>query len=389
MKNNIQVNPQVLKWARKTAHLSIDDVPKSLISPAKLERIEKGDELPTFNQLQKLARKYDRPLYLLLETEIPEDNYQTIPFFRKENKTDYNSPLALFLRDIQKKQDWARNYLIGEGYPELDFIGSISIKNKKKEVAVKIKERLNFPSSENFSYSQRIDFFKTLKESLEANNIFVSITGSDKSNRAIDLEQAQGFAISDCFAPFVFVNTKNTTNAKIFTLVHEVVHLFLNETGISEDVIRFRKSQCHEDEIENFCNEVAAEILMPEKQFLDFFKSLKGSLEIKIEELSKIFLVSQLSACVRLWRLKEIDSENFNSTFISLKEKVDIYLTEDKKRKEDKSGGNYYASMRSKNGVLLSSLVFYAYKEGKILATDISNILKIKTNNFDNYFSLL
>ena len=128
---------------------------------------------------------------------------------------------------------------------------------------------------------------------------------------------------------------------------------------------------------------------MPEKQFLDFFKSLKGSLEIKIEELSKIFLVSQLSACVRLWRLKEIDSENFNSTFISLKEKVDIYLTEDKKRKEDKSGGNYYASMRSKNGVLLSSLVFYAYKEGKILATDISNILKIKTNNFDNYFSLL
>ena len=336
MKNNIQVNPQVLKWARKTAHLSIDDVPKSLISPAKLERIEKGDELPTFNQLQKLARKYDRPLYLLLETEIPEDNYQTIPFFRKENKTDYNSPLALFLRDIQKKQDWARNYLIGEGYPELDFIGSISIKNKKKEVAVKIKERLNFPSSENFSYSQRIDFFKTLKESLEANNIFVSITGSDKSNRAIDLEQAQGFAISDCFAPFVFVNTKNTTNAKIFTLVHEVVHLFLNETGISEDVIRFRKSQCHEDEIENFCNEVAAEILMPEKQFLVFFKSLKGSLEIKIEELSKIFLVSQLSACVRLWRLKEIDSENFNSTFISLKEKVDIYLTEDKKRKVDK-----------------------------------------------------
>jgi Zn-dependent peptidase ImmA (M78 family) len=383
----IKINPNLLKWARKTAHLKISDVPKSLISHEKLENIELGKIQPTFVQLQKLARKYDRPLFILMGEKIPKEDYQELPFFRKENKTDYNSPLALFIRDIQKKQEWAKNYLLEDGFPELDFIGSVQLNNNHKLVAQKIINRMSLPSFENFNYTQREDFFKVIKKKLEEKNVFVSITGSDKSNRAIDLNEAQGFAIPDDIAPFVFINTKSTINAKIFTIIHELVHLFLNETGISEDVIKFRKIECYEDKIENFCNKVTAEILMPEKIFLKYYKKTKGDLFQKIEQCSKFFLVSELAVFVRIFQLDLIDLVTFNSTFADIKGRIDFWIKEDiQKKKEAKGGGNYYASMLSKNGFLLSKLAFYAHKEGQFMATDISKLLNIKINNFDNYF---
>lgn len=382
IKNTAPITPRVLIWARETAHLTIDQIPKSTITPEKLRQIESGETLPTLTQLQKLARRYDRSLYTLLEKEIPQEDYRDIPFFRKEHKTDYDSPLALFLRDIQRKQDWARNYLIEEGSPELDFVGSVKIQEKTADVAKRIVARLQLPLSTQYKYSQREDFFRDLKACFEAHNIFVSITGSDTSNRSISLEQAQGFAIADTMAPFVFVNTKNTINAKAFTLLHELVHLFLNETGISEDPLNFRKPKCHEDEIENFCNAVVSEILMPEELFRTFWSKCSGSLQEKIKKTSEEFLTSQLAVCIRLWQLGFISGKEFATVFAQTKKSIEGYM----EKKESKSGGNYYASMRSQNGTLLSRLAFYAYKSGEMMHTEISKLLKVKVSNFNTYF---
>ncbi len=388
MSQKININQKVLKWARKTAHLQLCDIPKSLISQDKLQKIENGKAAPTFVQLQKLAKKYDRPLSVLMGQNIPDEDFIEIPFFRKENKIAYNSSLTLFIRDIQKKQEWVQNYLIDEGFVELDFIGSMDLNHSFKIVASKIVDRLNLPNFEIFNYAKRIEYFKSIKKSLEENNIFVSVTGSHK-NKAIDLEDAQGFALSDNFAPFIFVNTRSTINAKIFTILHEVVHLFLNETGISEEVIKFRKAECREDEIENFCNKVVAEILIPEKTFFNFYKNLSGSLFKKIEKCSKKFLVSELAICIRLFHLELIDFDTFNSTFNEIKTQIAQYLKDKSKKQKEKSGGDYYASMRSKNGLLLSKFAFYAYQEGQILATDISKLLSVKVNNFNKYFEAI
>ena len=236
--------------------------------------------------------------------EIPDRYYLTIPFFRKDNKTDYDSALTLFIRNIQDKQDWARNYLISDGNMALDFIGSVHIDDSIENVANKIKERLEFQSYLNFNSNEK--YLQTLRQTFEDHNIFISITGSNQSNKTISIEQAQGFAVSDSYAPFIFVNTKLTPNAKIFTLVHEVVHLFLNDSGISEDTISYRKPTCDEDRIENFCNDVAGEVLMPKESFLSEFKKSSGTLEERIAALSTTFLVSQLAICVRLWRLRQV-----------------------------------------------------------------------------------
>lgn len=381
----IKINPEILKWARESAHLDISEIPKSTISTDLLIKIEKGTDFPSFTQLQRLAKKYERSLGVLMGDKIPELDYQKIPFFRKENQTDYDSSLVMFIRDIQDKQDWARNYLLSEGNTELDFIGSVSITANVNKIADRIKERLDLPHYRSFS--NRNDYLKALKVELEEHGVFISITGSNQSNKRISLEQAQGLAISDPIAPFVFVNTKNTTNAKIFTLIHEIVHLFLNESGISEDALRYRKPECKEDEIENFCNNVAGEVLMPKKQFLEEFNRRDGSLEKIINDLSNVFFVSELAICMKLWRLNLISFDEYRFHYESIEKKIKDYLLE--KEQKERSGGSYYNNMRSKNGVLFSYLVYSAYKSGEILSLDLSKLLKIKTNNIENYFATL
>lgn len=384
----ININGDVLKWARESAHLELHEVPKSIISTEKLLQIENGQALPNFSQLQKLAKKYERSLGVLMGNVIPENDYLTIPFFRKENKTDYDSALTLYIRDIQDKQDWARNYLIYEGHVILDFIGSVRLNDSIENVARKIKERLEFPSYLSFSHNEK--YLQAIRQIFEDHNIFISITGSNQSNKSISIEQAQGFVISDPYAPFIFVNTKITSNAKIFTLVHEVVHLFLNESGISEDTISYRKPICYEDKIENFCNEVAGELLMPKESFLTEYHKTNGTLEERIALLSKTFLVSQLAICVRLWRLKQISFPEYNVTYSIIKDKIQKYLSDiAKKQKEQKGGGDYYNNMRMKNGLLLSFLAYSAYKSGDILNMDLGNILNIKSNHIEQYFAMV
>ena len=387
MNNYIKVSTKLLIWARETAHLTFDDIPKSLMAPEKLKKIEEGEALLTFTQLKKLSHKYHRPLSTLLDTEIPEDDYAAIPLFRKENRTEYSAPLVSLIRDLQDKQEWARSYLIEEGYTQLDFINSVNTNDDVSKVAQLILKRFNLPSNSDYTYSQREDYLKEIRSSLEQNNVFVSITGSDKSNKAISLSQAQGFALSDPYAPFIFLNTNNTVNAKIFTLLHELVHLLLGETGISDEVIKFRKPECREDKIELFCNRVSAEILMPTTEFIASFEETNLPIEKKITKLSQEFLVSELAICLRLLHLKIIQYKQFDQLFKAIKEKVDAWmLAQKKKKKEASGGGDYYYSMLSRNGKLLSSLAFGAYKTGQVMPTDISQLLNVKTSNFNKYF---
>ena len=383
----IAINPKILIWARETAHLKLEEIPASLISHQKLQDIEAGLEQPTLIQLQKLAKKYHRPLYTFFEEHIPQDdNYQVIPLFRKENKTNYQSSLALFLRDVQDKQDWAKNYLIESGATKLDFIGSMNLEDKPKSVAEKIIQRLKLPASTSYNFSQRKGFLNALKNCLEDHNIFVSITGSYGS-KPITIQQAQGFAVCDSVAPYIFVNTNNSDNAKIFTLLHELVHLFLNETGISDEVVKYRKPECYEDKVELFCNAVAAEILMPEEKFLDFWSEQNSTLENKITKASQKFLVSELAVCVRIWKLGLISDEEFKKTFADIKTKIQEWFDQQKEsKKKNSGGGDYYASMRARNGQLLSKLAFNAYRSGEIMPTEVYGLLKIKMNNFDKYF---
>lgn len=382
------VNPNVLVWARETAHLRVDDIPQSTIKREKLLKIEAGEEFPTLAQLEKLAKKYERSLYTLMEQNIPQDDYRVIPFFRRQEKTTYNSSLALFIRDIQKKQDWARNYLLSEGYDDLDFVGSISLNSDVKNAARDIKAKLELPSFSNFRNND--EYLKGIKDNLERNHIFVSVTGSNNPKMSIDLEDAQGFAIVDKIAPFIFVNTKNTTNAKVFTLIHEVAHLFLNESGISEDPIKFRVPECREDEVENFCNTIASEVLMPEETFrFEFNRAQNLDLNGKVKNLSTHFLVSELAVCVRLWKLNLISYEVYQDIYTRIQAEINVYLKASRKKQKESKGGNYYAMMRSKNGNLLSQIAFYAYKENKVLGTDLYNILKIKLDKLNTYFSTI
>ncbi len=128
---------------------------------------------------------------------------------------------------------------------------------------------------------------------------------------------------------------------------------------------------------------------MPKNDFLEEFSKCNESLEKVITDLSNIFFVSELAICVKLWRLNLISFDEYRFHYESIEKKIKDFLLEKEKEQKERSGGSYYNNMRSKNGVLFSYLAYSAYKSGEILSLDLSKLLKIKTNNIENYFATL
>ena len=288
-KVSIQVNPEVLTWARSRAGLdSVSLARKLQISQEKLEKWEAGEEFPTFKQAQKFAHRTFIPFgYLFLdappEESLPIADFRTLG----SGYRDKMSPeLADTVKIIRQRQEWYREYLIENGAGKCSFVRSVTIEEPVKETVNKIRNLLNIQASPTSGTYE--DFYRTLISRIEDAGVLV-IRGSfvgNNTHRKFNVEEFRGIAISDEFAPVIFINENDSLGARIFTLLHEFAHILLGESGIS-DIRRenHRKS-------EKFCNAVAAEFLCPEISFRQFWKE-DESFEQNLALLAKTFRVSQ------------------------------------------------------------------------------------------------
>lgn len=379
------ITPRLLTWARETAKIPVQEMAFKLnVKESTVRSWEDGSSMPTMAQLEKIAKLVRRPAAVFFLPAPPKD-FETLRDFRKTSyKGEYSTALTFILREIQTKQQWISDFLKEEGHPRLNFIGRFSLSTPVKQVAGDIRRELQINS-----IPKNTDALKYWIGKAEARGIFIAISGNIHSRMLIDVDEVRGFAITDPYAPYIFINGKDYLNSQLFTLVHELVHLWLNSSGVSNINIEDETSSTDNDEIELYCNRVAAETLMPEKQLLEALSQDAALITLQmIENLAKMFSVSRLAMLVRLFQMSAINFKTYSVLKVQFEKQFQEFL-EHASKKEKQGHPDPYLMQIRKNSRLFSEVVYSSYKNGLLSGRDASELLNIKISSFNKIPHLL
>jgi Zn-dependent peptidase ImmA (M78 family)/DNA-binding XRE family transcriptional regulator len=379
------ITPNVLKWARESARMTEETAAaKVAVSIERLKEWEEGTNQPTIRQAQTLAKAYKRPFALFFLTEIPRD-FQPLQDFRKSGSKVLTTSSIFIIREIQQKQAWISDVYMENKEEKLPFVGRFSIKDNPQEVARDILDTLKI-NPVSYKTDNPI---KEWIDAAETNGIFVSRTSFIHSRLKLDSEELQGFAIADPHAPFVFVNSDDWNAPQLFTLIHELAHIWIAETGISNEVEPEIKHKEKFHPVELFCNEVAANALMPKEIILSYdMAAIQHSKDVF--KIAKQLGVSSFALLVRALNLSIIST----SIYQKLKKQADIDYAEFLKREaekkaalklkqKEKSGGpNPYLLRLNKNSRLFTQVVLDFLRSGFVQPTQASILLGTPATNF-------
>jgi Zn-dependent peptidase ImmA (M78 family)/transcriptional regulator with XRE-family HTH domain len=386
MADKAYITPKVLKWARESARMTEETaaakIPKLTVE--KLKEWEDGTSQPTIRQAQILAKAYKRPFALFFLPEVPRD-FQPLQDFRISGSKELTTSSIFIIREIQQKQAWISDVYSENNEEKLPFVGRFTLKSNPKDVADDILATLGITPSEYKTDNPIREWINAA----ESNGIFVSRTSFIHSKMKLDSEELQGFAIADQFAPFVFVNSDDWNAPQLFTLVHELAHIWIAATGISNEIEPEIANRDKFNPIELFCNEVAANALMPNEIILNIDRTVfKNSQDIF--KTAKNLGVSSFAFLVRALNLQLVT----NSEYKVLKRQAEIdyqaFLKREAekkaalklKQKEKPGGPNPYLLRLNKNSRLFTQVVLDALRSGFVQPTQASFLLGTPSNNF-------
>ena len=307
----IEVKPAIIEWMfeRTGKHPDQERAPRWTREAAQWLQGKK----PTLKQLLNTAKAAHIPFIYLLGDEPPPPVVVQLPDMRTIENKEITQP-SLELQETvhlcQWRQEWYRDYLRLVSNASCDFVGSASLQDSAESVATAIREQLGMPLvPESGSWEDRV---QSLAEAAEAIGILVIRNSMVKNNtrRPLNPKEFRGFALVDDRAPLVFVNGADSKGAQAFTLAHELAHLWLGETALSGGG-RFTE----EDKgIEQWCNRVAAEFLVPQASFETEFDAT-AELDRESVRLAKRYKVSTLVVLIRLRTLNCISQKDFRQEY--------------------------------------------------------------------------
>jgi Zn-dependent peptidase ImmA (M78 family)/transcriptional regulator with XRE-family HTH domain len=292
----VQVRPELLRWARERAGFSLETLARRIPqSPA----WERGEAHPTLKQLEKFAKATCAPVGYLFLAEPPVEPIP-IPDFRTLARARVGRPSPDLLDTLyicEQRQEWYRDFARSEGEVRLPFVGSADLNSDVRQTAVRMRTALGFNIEERRRIPTWTDALRRFIEQADLLGVLVMISGVVGSNnrRKLDPLEFRGFALSDDVAPLVFINGADTKAAQMFTLAHEIAHIWLGQSALSD----VEAASMPEHRVEIWCNQVAAELLVP----IDVLRTeYSGQLGVQEEcgRLARLFKVSTLVILRRL-----------------------------------------------------------------------------------------
>lgn len=390
----IKINQEILVWARETAGLTLQEAAKKLniadthISTGEdsLANYEKTGEISR-SLLVKMSKVYHRPLLTFYLSSPPRkgdrgQDFRTLP--NNYSNTE-NVFLDVLIRNIIARQNILHSIIQDdEEFIPLDFIGSCKMSDGIASVLSSIQNELRISQIDFYSQSSPENAFALLRKSAEAKGIFVLLIGDLGSYRtSIEPEIFRGFSIADKIAPFVVINDRDNHSAWSFTLLHELTHLWLGQTGVSNSNATMV--------IEQFCNDVAGEFLLPGDQLRLLTVSDDTSFEDALMEISKFADERNLSCSMiayKLYRFGKINKqkwEKLNTEFYNLWRSNQVKHHEAVKSEH---GPNYYIVKKHRVGKALIQLVDRMMVNGSISTTKAGEVLGVKAKNVGHLLEL-
>lgn len=376
--NKAFISKDILSWAIKRSKLSIKELAKTTgIKEEKLKSWEAGKTMPTFNQAQDLAKKLRVPFGYFFLSSPPEETFP-IPDLRTIKDVshhEFSNDVVDLINDILVKQEWYKEMLLEENGKKLPFIGKFKNNKNVLKIAKDINTHFHLNEKVRQISTNYQEFLSKFTEQAEASGILVFNSGFVKNNnkRKLSVEEFRGLAICDDFVPIIFINGNDAKAAKIFTLAHEIAHLWIGDSGISNLDLGKRPLPHDQDDTENICNQVAAEVLVPREAFYNEW-SRDIPTEEKIDNTRKKFKVSSLVVLNRALGLRKISWEIYEQLY---KNQISGYLAWEQKQRK-KPGGNPHANTAVRNSKRLSKAIVSAAIEGKVLFRDAAHLLGVR-----------
>ena len=372
----LQLQPDVLRWARERADLTPDDLARKVhLVPERVLEWERSGRI-SMDWAERVAHATHSPLGYLFLSFPP---YETLPIqdFRTRTGEPPQRPSVDLLETVyamQRRQDWMRDEMIETGAEPLAFIGAFHANGKYAVVANAMRDALALSDDWASSSPTWSDALAQLRDNIEEVGILVIFNGvvGNNTSRILDPEEFQGFALVDEYAPLIFINNADYKAAQMFTLAHELAHLFVGEEGISA----FDSLLPSEHAVEQFCDQIAAEFLVPEARIRAFWPSIEHDPD-PYQRMAREFKVSRVVVARRALDLDLIDRATFFDFY-------NRHKGQGNPGDGTSSGGNFWNTQRWRIGFRFASAVVRAVHAGRLPHREAYALTGLSGANFAN-----
>jgi len=375
--NRIAVSPKLLRWARERAGLAVTDLEGKFPDLAEWEA-ETAE--PTLKQLEDFAKATRVPFGFLFLPEPPEMPLPLPDFRTLESRRPQGTSPELMdtIQQMQRRQAWLREYRMEAEAEPLGFIGSATLSDDPAAIGREMRRIVGL----NDGWAQRVPSWTAavgeLRNAIEELGVMAVVNGvvGNNTRRKLDVNEFRGFALSDPYAPLIFVNGADAKSAQLFTLAHELAHLWLGEAG--EGLSGFQNLMPEGDAVERFCDQAAAEFLVPEAELQAVWRGVARSAS-PFEKLAGHFKVSPVVIGRRAMDLRLVDRNAFFTFYHS-------YTQEERHKKAVRAGGgDFYNNQNTRVGRLFATQVIRAAKEGRIGFKEAYDLSGLNGGAFQQY----
>lgn len=379
-----KVNPEILTWARETAGLTREDAVRGLgfkdaqkrTAVDRLSAYESGQDNPSRSVLARMSKQYHRPLLTFYLSVPPRKgdrgtDFRTLP--ADHSATD-DAILDALIRDVRARQNMVRAVLEDEDEAErLAFVGSQEMTDGWREVIKSLRALLNVKRKEYREQSSPDDAFAVLRSAAESAGVYVLLKGNLGTHHTeIGTEVFRGFSIADEIAPFVVINEYDARTSWSFTLLHELVHILLGQTGVS--------GVHASNDIERFCDDVAGRFLLHNDEIRGLgLENIFDMLDLagRISEFANERNLSRTMVAYRAYRIGELSRATYEQISNLFRQQW-LANRSSRRERQRKGGGDYYVTRRHRTGNGLVALAGRMMATGALSTTKAATVLGVK-----------
>ena len=376
-RSHITLQPAVLRWARERVGLSREQLADKLqVGPQIVSQWEDSGRI-SFAKVDALAKCTYSPVGYLYLAEPPDDSLP-ITDFRTRDDAPLRRPSPNLLETVyqmQRRQMWMSDELVYQEAEPLEIVGAFGLDAPPQQVAAAMGDALQLSGGWAAAEGSWTNALRTLRDCIESAGVLVVVNGivGNDTHRKLDPDEFQGFALVDEYAPLIFVNNTDYKTAQIFTLAHELAHVFVDQPGLS----RLEDLHWTGHRTEEVCNQMAAEFLVPERELLKIWPTVRKASD-PYQVVAQHFKVSTVVAARRALDSNLIAQNVFFEYYDENKAKNWGGTRQD----ESSHGGNFWNNQHGRVGARLAAAVSRAVKEGRLSYREAYSLTGLKGDTF-------
>ncbi len=343
-----------------------------------LKTWERGDKRPTAKQLEAFAKATNTPLGFLFLPAPPAEKLPIRDLRTVKDKPSRPSPELLdTIYAMQRRQDWLREERIDSEAGAREFVGSARLNDDPQAVGQEMRRAVGVAdewAAQVANWQEAVSELRRRIEDLGVLSVINGVVGNN-THRKLDVEEFRGFALTDPQAPLIFVNGADAKSAQMFTLAHELAHVWLGPEG--EGLSGFDGIFPGDTRVETFCDQAAAEFLVPARELKERWRDVKGASDA-FEQIARRFKVSPIVAGRRAMDLHLVNRETF---FDFYKE----YTKRERQRVKPAGGGDFYNNQNTRVGATFATSVMRAALEGRLSFKEAYDLTGLRGGAFQKY----